>query len=258
MPGADNDAILLTRQPLPRASSHAPHPHALRKPQGDRRACLDPGVGGTASAWESPANPIPAENRQAGSTDWQLTRVRVDADGFRRTWIEGYCSKQSVKAGESIDIMVSTDPPRRFHIEIFRTGYYGGRGARLDDDARAVRGQAQPTPEPGPKNLHECRWDASTRLTIPDDWPSGVYLGRLTTLPDEPTAAVLAELRHLHRPRRPARRRPLSVLGQHLAGVQPLAEQLLRLHPPQGGARPVGRRQLRPPLRPRGPVHRAS
>ena len=47
---------------------------------------------------------------------------------MRAAYIEGYCSKQSVKAGESIDIMVSTNPARRFQIEIFRMGYYGGRG----------------------------------------------------------------------------------------------------------------------------------
>ena len=66
-----------------------------------------------------------ARRRPTGS----LTRVRPDKDGFRSPWIEGYCSKQSVQAGETIDIMVSTDPPRRFSIEIFRMGYYGGRGA---------------------------------------------------------------------------------------------------------------------------------
>ncbi len=69
-------------------------------------------------------NPIQKENALPGSDDWQLTRVRLDKiDGFRSPWIEGYCSKQSVAAGESLDIMVSTDPPQRFQIEIFRSGY---------------------------------------------------------------------------------------------------------------------------------------
>ena len=54
--------------------------------------------------------------------------MRVDGNNFRSPWIEGYCSKQSVLAGETLDIMVSTDPPVPFRIEIFRTGYYGGRG----------------------------------------------------------------------------------------------------------------------------------
>lgn len=59
--------------------------------------------------------------------DWQLTRVKVAEGGCRSVNIEGYCSKQSVTAGESLEIMVSTNPSRQFRIEFFRTGYYGGR-----------------------------------------------------------------------------------------------------------------------------------
>jgi hypothetical protein len=127
---------------------------------------------------------IRAENLKPGSKDWQLTRVRADREGFRSPWIEGYCSKQSVAAGDGIDISVSTRPPRRFQVEVFRMGYYGGRGARLVTLLGPFEGKAQPDPRPGPNNLHECRWEPTTRLLIPRDWPSGVYLGRLTTLVD--------------------------------------------------------------------------
>lgn len=129
-------------------------------------------------------NPIVAENKLEGSTDWQLTRVRADRGGFRSSWIEGYCSKQSVKAGESIDIMVSTNPVQRFEIEIFRMGYYGGRGARLMTKLGPFQGVKQTDPTIGKKNLHECKWKKSAQLTIPENWVSGVYLGRLTTLPE--------------------------------------------------------------------------
>lgn len=138
------------------------------------------------SAGSRAGDTIRAENAKPGATDWQLTRVRADAAGFRSPWIEGYCSKQSVKAGETIDLCISTDPARRFEVEIFRMGYYGGRGARLMTKLGPLQGKAQPTPKPGEKDLHECRWEASATLTIPDDWVSGVYLGRLTTLPDDP------------------------------------------------------------------------
>src|SRR5262249_46862468 len=127
---------------------------------------------------------IRAENTKPGATDWQLTRVRVDSSNYRSTWIEGYCSKQSVTAGDAIDLMVSTNPPRPFHIEIFPRGYSGGRGPRRVKTLGPFQGQTQPTPAPGEKNIHECRWAPSTRLTIPADWVSGVYLGRLTTLPE--------------------------------------------------------------------------
>ncbi|MFT5327143.1 MAG: hypothetical protein ACI8P0_005032, partial [Planctomycetaceae bacterium] len=128
---------------------------------------------------------IRRENKKQGSRDWQLTRVRLDKrGGLRCPPVEGYCSKQSVSAGESIDIMVSTDPPQKFSIEIFRTGYYGGRGARLMTKLGPFNGTAQPLPEVGEKRIRECKWEPSTTLTIPDDWPSGVYLGRLTTESD--------------------------------------------------------------------------
>ena len=125
-------------------------------------------------------------NARPGSTDWQLTRVRLDKNlGFRSPAIEGYCSRQSVAAGETLDIFVSTDPPTPFNIEIFRTGYYGGRGAALMMKAGPFQGVKRETPQPGEKNLHECRWESTTSIKIPSDWPSGVYLGRLTTVPGD-------------------------------------------------------------------------
>lgn len=133
----------------------------------------------------SPDSPIVIENHELGALDWQLTRVRADSGGFRSPLIEGYCSRQSVKAGESIDIMVSTNPPRRFEIEIFRLGYYAGRGARLMKKLGPFDGKVQPDPAIGEHNIHECHWEPTTQLTIPTNWLSGVYVGRLTTLPDK-------------------------------------------------------------------------
>lgn len=130
---------------------------------------------------------IAEENQRPGATDWQLTRVRLArAQGVRAADIEGYCSRQSVLAGETLDLFVSTTPAARFKVEIFRTGYYGGHGARLMATLGPFEGQAQPVPAPGPKRLIECKWTPCATLTIPRDWPSGVYLGRLTTLPDAP------------------------------------------------------------------------
>lgn len=129
-------------------------------------------------------NLIQLENQKPGALDWQLTRVRLDKQGgFRSPWIEGYCSKQSVAVGETLDIMVSTDPPEKFQIEIFRTGYYSGRGARLMATLGPFDGKAQGVPPVGPRRLRECQWEPTCSLRIPPDWPSGVYLGRLTTLP---------------------------------------------------------------------------
>jgi len=80
---------------------------------------------GAVVAGERDPQLIRRENARDGARDWQLTRVALqNVNGVRAAYIEGYCSKQSVGAGESIEIMVSTNPPSRFQIEIFRTGYY--------------------------------------------------------------------------------------------------------------------------------------
>lgn len=130
-------------------------------------------------------NLIVEENKKAGTTAWQLTRVRPDEDQHRTSFIEGYCSKQSVKAGESIDIMVSTLSNISFRLDIYRTGYYGGTGGRLMKSFESVNGKEQGTPSAGDKNIHECEWQSSLTLNIPKDWLSGVYLGKLRTLPEE-------------------------------------------------------------------------
>jgi hypothetical protein len=171
---SDKQPIHLTRRDL------------LKQAAATSALAIAAGVVRPAVASQTTAEPnvIQQENTREGAPDWQLTRVRLDqSTGFRSPAIEGYCSKQSVEAGEKLQIMVSTDPAEKFEIEIFRTGYYGGRGARLMTTLGPFEGKPQPVPKPGPKNIHECRWEPSTELTIPADWPSGVYLGRLTTLP---------------------------------------------------------------------------
>ena len=71
-----------------------------------------------AAATPAARNPLIAdENRRPGALDWQLTRVRLNkAQGIRAADIEGYCSKQSVLAGETLDFFVSTTPASRFKM----------------------------------------------------------------------------------------------------------------------------------------------
>ena len=81
---------------------------------------------------------IRQENQREGARDWQLTRIHIDSQsGYRSPRIEGYCSRQSVQAGDRLEIMVSTRPVARFQIEIFRTGR---AGRALDVCARSVSG----------------------------------------------------------------------------------------------------------------------
>ncbi len=128
---------------------------------------------------------IQAENRRRGTTDWQLTRVRINSGKFRTSLIEGYCSHQSVEAGETLSIFVSTDPAREFKLDVYRMGYYDGAGGCLKQSFGPINGKPQPQPEVGPipGRLRECQWEPSVEFEIPDEWPSGVYLGKLTTVP---------------------------------------------------------------------------
>jgi hypothetical protein len=139
--------------------------------------------GGAARAATSANDLIVRENAKPGALDWQLTRVRLDrSGGLRAPAIEGYCSKQSVAAGDSIDIMVSSTPASEFILEVFRTGFYGGRGARLMATLGPLKSEPQPMPTVGKRRIRECVWEPTITLDIPEDWPSGVYLGRLTTV----------------------------------------------------------------------------
>ncbi len=126
---------------------------------------------------------IKAENDREGTLDWQLTYTRVDPKTkWRSTMIEGYVSAASVAAGDKLSFCVSTDPPSPFVIDLYRLGYYQGKGGRFVQHLGPFDGKAQPTPPVGEGRVRECRWEACTTIDIPKDWVSGVYLGKLSAL----------------------------------------------------------------------------
>src|SRR5437899_5320464 len=72
---------------------------------------------------------VRSENERQGTRDWLLENTRIDPETkYRCPWIEGYCSRTSVRAGEQISFHVSTNPPSAFTLELYRMGYYGGTG----------------------------------------------------------------------------------------------------------------------------------
>ena len=145
-------------------------------------------LGGSAAA-TAQSNPIQIENAKPGSTDWLLTKVvRHDDEIYELGWhrrrgIEAYASHTSIKAGEKLDVHVSTYPVNKYAVSIYRMGYYGGAGARLMRTLGPLQGTAEPTPQDGPRHLVECNWKVGFSLEIPKDWLSGVYLGKLSTIP---------------------------------------------------------------------------
>ena len=143
---------------------------------------------GSATA-TAQSNRVQVENAKAGATDWLLTRVARHDDEIyelgwhRRKGIEAYASHTSIKAGETLTVHVSTYPVNKYSARIYRMGYYGGAGARLMQSLGPLQGTAEPTPQDGERSLVACNWKVGFSLEIPADWLSGVYLGKLSTLP---------------------------------------------------------------------------
>jgi N,N-dimethylformamidase beta subunit-like protein len=151
------------------------------------------GAFGLASAMQGAPNSITEENRKPGTLEWQLKffrRDRVTGSSLRSPAIEGYASETSVYPGEKIDLMVSADPARQFTVDIYRTGYYGGKGGRHLLRLGPIPAEPQTTPLMGMERVRECAWKPALSLPIPKEWRSGVYLAKLT-LVDEPAQSYI-------------------------------------------------------------------
>jgi hypothetical protein len=142
-------------------------------------------------------NAIVVENEKEGTTDWLIdvpykTCDYPDHQNCRRENVEGYCSRASLRAGEQLSIFVSTNPESKYNLDIYRMGYYGGKGGRLMRSFAGLQGKMQITPAADPKtNFFECKWDTAVSFVVPEEWRSGLYLGKLTTLNDSSMAYVV-------------------------------------------------------------------
>ena len=156
--------------------------HALTKMAGTALAThLSPLLAKDPAAPARGDDRIRAENARPGTDAWLLTRTRTDANSACRcSPIEGYCSRTSVRIGERIDFMVSTDPASAFFIDLYRLGFYGGKGGRFLTRLGPFHGTPQPVPAVGDERVRECVWSPAASFEIPSDWLSGVYLGKLT------------------------------------------------------------------------------
>jgi hypothetical protein len=165
--------------------------HLSRRQMLKRLAAAEAGafLAGSAAGLRAavPGNPIPSSDRIArendlpGTRDWMLSNTRIDPKTkYRCPWIEGYCSRASVRAGEEIQFFVSTNPASPFRIDLYRMGYYRGDGGRHVMALGPFKGATQPDPPVDERRLRECDWEPRATLKIPGDWLSGVYVGKLT------------------------------------------------------------------------------
>ena len=121
------------------------------------------------------ANPIQIENSNPGTPGWDNFSSVSKQDA-----ISGYGSKISVNHGDSIDFYVTTTAAS-FTIDIFRTGWYQGIGARKLASLGSFPGVHQAIPAPDPvTGMIACNWTKTTTLTFPSNWVTGVYLAKLS------------------------------------------------------------------------------
>jgi hypothetical protein len=131
-------------------------------------------------------NPIQCENRQPGTSGWQLTSPVPPNNPHL---LEGYASKTSVNVGEPIDLYINATPAVVGELEVFRMGWYPNPGP-APAGARRVYGpvsfnagsQEIPCPTDRDSGLVECRWPLNTTLQTASflSAVSGYYLVRLS------------------------------------------------------------------------------
>jgi hypothetical protein len=120
---------------------------------------------------------IAAENAQTGTNAW-----RLPGGGFagrRRGAIDAYVSNQAPLPGERLNVYVNAPGAAVVKLRIFRIGWYGGTGGRLDLASGPLALVAQPGCEHSiVSGLTECDWHSTLSIVLPRYLPSGVYLVR--------------------------------------------------------------------------------
>lgn len=127
---------------------------------------------GRPAAGQCNPNPIVCENQNPGTTAWGIS-------GAGDLSIQGFATDISVNVGQTISFKIST-PANKFHVDIYRLGYYQGNGGRFITTIQP----SVPTPQTQPAcltdsntNLTDCgNWAVSASWQVPSTAVSGLYL----------------------------------------------------------------------------------
>jgi putative cell wall-binding protein len=89
--------------------------------------------------------------------------------------MQGYTNKTSYLPGENIQLFINS--LKNYNMEIYRMGYYGGKGAEL----KVAYGPYSAYRQTSSINsvTMAANWKKTVDLTIPNDWESGMYLVKL-------------------------------------------------------------------------------
>ncbi|WP_018479282.1 DUF4082 domain-containing protein [Pontibacter roseus] len=123
-------------------------------------------------------NPIVVENAKAGnpSSEWQIS-------GAGDLSIQGFATDMSYNVGTTARFKIKTSA-RAYTIRVYRIGYYGGNGARLQGTGTVTATLPQSQPNcltNSTTGLVDCgNWAESASWAIPATAVSGIYIAKLT------------------------------------------------------------------------------
>ncbi|MCR2784988.1 MULTISPECIES: DUF4082 domain-containing protein [unclassified Microbacterium] len=129
-----------------------------------------------ASPCGADINPVVCENENMG-TDPEVW----DIEGAGDPTIQGFATDISVNAGSAIDFKIDTDAAD-YDIDIYRTGWYQGKGARFIQSVEPslIAPQANECRTDEATELYDCgTWDVSATWNVPASAVSGVYIALL-------------------------------------------------------------------------------
>jgi len=126
-------------------------------------------------------NAIVAENQQPGSQGWRIPQPGFLVADDKAGQIKGYASATSANTGGELTLYVSVSPAQSMSIDIYRMGWYGGKGGRfLEHIGPLDASQQPPCPMDQTTGLLACAWAPTVTLQVPRAWTTGVYLAVLT------------------------------------------------------------------------------
>ena len=132
-------------------------------------------VGDDAARAGTSANPVQVENARAGTKQWRIRLVPQHA-------LEGYASEVSVAPGQALHLHVSSASRLRYHVLVFRIGWYEGTGGRPMPctTCRVHRASSERIRQPDEKTgLLRLAWPVTDVVRVGTSWVSGYYLAEL-------------------------------------------------------------------------------
>ncbi len=138
----------------------------------------------TATAASASPNAIQAENAKPGTAAWDLPGGTALNIPTPTTAIQGYTSEISVQPRDVLHMHVSATPAAAYQIQVYRLGWYQGRGGRLiaclPSCAISELGITQPVPSPDPRTgIVDAGWPVTDAVQVAPDWVSGYFVAKL-------------------------------------------------------------------------------